>query len=94
MGWMLKLVIFTMGFLVLTYWLRNLFGRMRGERKDVSEMQRSVQQRAQSSKQTITCCNYCGVFVPQSEIVRGRLGDYCSKEHCDRKESHTHEKNR
>ncbi|MGL4666971.1 MAG: PP0621 family protein [Saezia sp.] len=85
MGWMSKVFIFLMGFFVLTYWLRNLLLRTRGgEAQHSSDAQKKASgERAGQLKQTITCCNSCGVFVPQNEIVRGRLGHYCSKEHRD-----------
>ena len=82
MGMLLKVFIFVMGFVVLTYWLRNLLNRGRsGQAQPPQSGQIFSGKRTPQKKQAITCCNHCGIFVPEAEIVRGRLGDYCCKEH-------------
>ena len=37
--------------------------------------------------QDMVDCKYCGLHLPQSEAVEGRLGQYCSTEHRQRAES-------
>ncbi|MBU0587481.1 MAG: hypothetical protein KJ852_02830 [Gammaproteobacteria bacterium] len=36
--------------------------------------------------QDMVDCKYCGLHLPQSEAVEGRLGLYCSTEHRQRAE--------
>ena len=83
MGVLIKVIIFTVGGVMLSYWLRNLFRAARSHSADAEAENAFSGKKVLPKKQTITCCNHCGIFVPESVIVHGRLGDYCSKEHKD-----------
>lgn len=84
MGILFKVLIFVAGFMVFTFWLRGLL--MSTRRDEVPHQEQRRVPRSRKAKQTITSCNHCGVFVPESQVVQGRFGEYCSKEHRDLEE--------
>jgi len=60
---------------VLAVWL------WRSGRRDVSGSNRSAPPSAPPDPQEMVRCAHCGVHLPRSDAVAGRLGLYCSAEH-------------
>lgn len=50
----------------------------RGQAKRRSPMPRAPRQ---LPPQTMAACAHCGVHVPESSLIAGRLGRYCSAAH-------------
>jgi len=39
-----------------------------------------------AAPQDMVCCPVCSLHLPRGDAVQGRLGLYCSQEHCQRAE--------
>jgi len=60
---------------VLAVWL------WRSGRRDTSGTDRPAPPAAPPGPQEMVRCAHCGVHLPRSDAVAGRLGLYCSAEH-------------
>jgi len=60
---------------VLAVWL------WRSGRRDISGTDRPAPPAAPPGPQEMVRCAHCGVHLPRSDAVAGRLGLYCSAEH-------------
>lgn len=60
---------------VLAVWL------WRSGRRDISGTDRPAPPATPPSPQEMVRCAHCGVHLPRSDAVAGRLGLYCSAEH-------------
>jgi uncharacterized protein len=70
-----------MKFLLLLAIVLLLVWLWRSGRRETSSSDQPSQPAAPPSPQEMVCCARCGVHLPHSDAVVGRIGLYCSQEH-------------
>lgn len=79
MGILFRIVIFLLIIFFVLSWFKRL-GFKHRQQAHVHNQKKPVPP-VSGEQQTMARCCYCGVFVPQDMMVRGRDGLYCSEQH-------------